>query len=114
MDKESLQNIMEMVKEGKISPEEAAELIRAMGGEKKEKGSQAGGKMKGKLVITVTPKNKNGKKTNISIPMAFAGSILKKISEEKDVDLNVEDLMNGLDMHIEGDDDETVDIHIEK
>ncbi len=114
MDKESVLSIMNMLKEGTITAEEAMELVNALNGsEKVEEGkskSHAWGK---KLIIRVTPKNEKVQRANITIPLAFAGNFLKKFANNKDMDVNMDDLMNGMNIQVD-DENEMVDIHIEE
>ncbi|GEM_PF-2680355 len=114
MDKESMLNIMNMVKEGTVTPEEAVELINALSGsEKAEERKSKGHVWSKKLVIRVTPKNQKGEKANIAIPLAFAGNFLKKFINDKDMDVNMDDLMNGMNIQVDAE-NEIVDIHIEE
>lgn len=114
MDKESVLNIMNMVKEGIITPEEAVELVNALSGSEKAKERKSKGRAwSKKLIIRVTPKNEKGEKADITIPLAFAGNFLKKFINNKNADVNMDDLMNGMNIQVD-DENETVDIHIEE
>ncbi len=114
MDKESVLNVMKMVKEGTITSEEGVELINALSGSEKAEERRSKSSTRGKkLVIRVTPKNEKGEKANITIPLAFAGNFLKKIVNTKDMNVNMDDLMNGMNIQVD-EEDEMVDIHIEE
>ncbi len=113
MDKESLMNIMNMVKEGTITAEEAVELINALNkGEKSTKSFASHGQSK-KLVVRITPKNKKGERANITIPLAFAENFLKKFVKDKDISMKMDDLMNGMNIHID-DENEIIDLQVEE
>ena len=114
MDKESVLNIVKMVKDGTITPEEATELINALNGsEKNEKGKATNGMFGKKLVIRVIPKNEKGNKANITIPWIFAGKFLEKFVADKNMNVNVNDLISGMNVQVD-DENEMIDIHIEE
>lgn len=112
MDKESVLNIMKMVKDGTITPEEATELIKALTDKTIEntKGNASKSK-KGKLVIHVIPKSEKGEKANITIPLGMAKIFLKKFVIDKGIDVDLKDVEES-GIHVETD-DEIVDISVE-
>ena len=112
MDKESVLNIMKMVKDGTITPEEATELIKALTDKVAENTtSNARKSRKRKLVIHVIPKSENGEKANITIPLGMAKVFLKRFVMDKGIDMDLKDVEES-GIHVETD-DEIVDIHVE-
>lgn len=109
MDKESVLNIMKMVKDGTITPEEATELIKALTDKVTENNARE--LKKGKLVIHVTPKSEKGEKANITIPLGMAKVFLKRFVIDKGIDMDLKDVEES-GIHVETD-DEIVDIHVE-
>lgn len=123
--------ILEMVKKGKISVDEAERLLNALGtdGDKpKQAVVPASGKaLKGKLRIEID--SNDGDKVRIAVPLKLAsmikGMIPKQASEQmsaEGIDLNVllESLDEGLDsidedlVNIESGDGDTVRIFVDK
>ncbi len=111
MDRESIFNIMKMVKDGTVTPEEATELIKALTDKATENTVNAHKSKKQKLVIHVIPKSEKGEKANITIPLGMAKVFLKKFVMDKGIDMDLKDVEES-GIHVETD-DEIVDIHIE-
>ncbi len=111
MDKESILNIMNMVKDGTVTPDEATELIKALTDKTTENVVNVHKSKKGKLVIRVVPKSKKGEKANITIPLGMAKIFLRKFVMDKGIDMDLKDVEES-GVHVETD-DEIVDIHVE-
>lgn len=100
--------VIKMLKDGIINEEEAADLIEAISaGENETKSKQ---KLR-KLVIHVVPKTQIGDKVDVSIPISVANGFLKKFAADKNLDLDIDEIMKD-GIHVE-DENEIVDIHLE-
>ena len=121
--------ILEMVKEGKITAEEAEKLLTAMGntssaGLSKNIGSGKASKVKGKLRIIVD--SVDGEKVRIAIPLRLsrmvAGMIPSDALKDSNVDINaiLENLGEGIEdmdediVNIDDGNGNTVRIYVEK
>jgi hypothetical protein len=111
MDKDSVLNIMNMVKDGTITPEEATDLLEALSTDKEVKNAKNARRKNAKLVVHITPKNEKGKAADISIPFGISKGFVSKLLSSKGIDFDLEEIEKD-GIHIETD-DETVDIHME-
>ncbi|MCK5155305.1 MAG: hypothetical protein KAQ69_02655 [Spirochaetales bacterium] len=118
---EEYMRILKMIEEGKISAEEGAELMKAIGGEENLVEEQLAGKKTSlhgkKLRIVVTDIDTGKDKANIKIPLRLAKIAEKMVPrnakahmKEQGIDLagllsNIDELTDGPLIDIDADDD---------
>lgn len=107
--------ILQMIADGKITPEEGADLLRALEVEEVEVPT---GKARW-LIIRVYEPGADNPRVNLRLPMGMAGKLLKFADRfTKDVDIRdvydaIQSGETGLILEVDGDDGERVEIWLE-
>jgi hypothetical protein len=109
---EEVLRILEMVKSGKVSPEEGEKLLAAIGQGEEQKKSHGKHTMLRVRVDAKDPDKQDHAKVNVNVPLAIAKKAMGLLSlipkeakaelDEKGIDLNSIDLKELIDMFEDG------------
>ncbi|WLR42360.1 hypothetical protein LC087_16880 [Bacillus carboniphilus] len=116
--KEEISKVLEMVKEGKVTSEEATEIIAALKGEREDPLTEKSSYLEKRLKVIVD--SKDGDKVNVNLPLKLVKSvhgavenlpIVQEHLKGADINLILEAIANNVEgpiVDIKGADGETV------